>query len=183
MAIILKNSWNVPPVRWGSFADVRYAIKVNAEKIYGIDFNDIASVYPFFWGLPLIDFANTKISFSNDTVFYKDNVLAFDGTNSFLHSISNQISDSDTQYTIYIKLRLKGPGILAARRSHTNNNAILYQLYTDGAEIKFITRNNTGGNIALAIGSTNYEVGKTFDICGIRNANNIYVYYFFSTIN
>lgn len=79
MAIILKNSWNVPPVRWGSFADVQYAVKVNAEKIYGIDSDSFVLNMPGFWGLPPLDYSGKGHHGINYGTYYKNSTLDYDG--------------------------------------------------------------------------------------------------------
>lgn len=60
MSIILKNSQNIPPARWGSFEDVQYAIRVNAEKIYGIASKNQLLTYPLFWRLPPLDYSGNN---------------------------------------------------------------------------------------------------------------------------
>ena len=85
MAIILKNSWNVPPVRWGSFEDIQYAIKVNAEKIYGVDPDSFVLNLPLFWGLPILDYSSYKIPIVNYNVKYRGNGLYFGGSSSASH--------------------------------------------------------------------------------------------------
>ena len=71
MAIILKNSWNVPPARWGSFEDVQYAIRVNSEKIYGIDSSKNSFNMPLFWGNPVLDYGGQHHHGSvTDATFY-----------------------------------------------------------------------------------------------------------------
>ena len=64
MAIFLKNSWNVPPARWGSFADVQYAVRINSEKVYGIDSDSIVLAVPLFWEI-YTDFSAYKNTITN----------------------------------------------------------------------------------------------------------------------
>lgn len=82
MAIYLKNSWNVPPARWGSFGDVQYAVKINYEKIYGIDPNDSVLDIPGFWGLPGKDYSgNAPLTING---IQKDGNLYFSGEPNFI---------------------------------------------------------------------------------------------------
>lgn len=179
MAISLQNSWNVPPARWGSFADVQHAIKVNSEKIYDIEFDDFVTVLPFFWGHPVVDHSSKHLNFINTNQFYyKNNSVSLPG-DKFAHTFQNQLSDDDTKYSVYSRLRLSRSGtdeIIAARRNHTNYNPILYQLYISSNVINFITRNNIRENTALASGTTSLTVGETISFLGVRDTNNVYVY-------
>ena len=45
------------PRKWGSFQDVQYAIRKNAEKIYQIDPDSMVLCMPLFWGLPPLDYS------------------------------------------------------------------------------------------------------------------------------
>lgn len=85
MAIFLRQSWNVKPPRWGSPADVMYAIKVNSEKIYGIDPGSNVLNIVGFWGLPLLDFSGKNNHGTNHGATYKDGSLDFDGSNDYVH--------------------------------------------------------------------------------------------------
>ena len=80
MAIILKNSWNVPPARWGSPADIRYAIKVNSEKVYNLDPDSNKFLFPVFWGFPLLDYSESNTPATNYGATYKDQNLTLGGS-------------------------------------------------------------------------------------------------------
>ena len=79
MAIFLRHSWNVKPLRWGSAQDVQYAIRVNSEKIYGIDPDNDVLIMPGFWGLPPLDYSGYNNHGTNHGTTYKDGSLDFDG--------------------------------------------------------------------------------------------------------
>lgn len=81
MAISLQNSWNVPPARWGSFADVQYAIRINSEKIYNVNPDTNILAMPLFWGFPLLDYSGGKNHGTNYGAVYKDSSLYFNGSN------------------------------------------------------------------------------------------------------
>ena len=72
MGIFLRHSWNVKPPRWGSPADVQYAIRVNSEKIYDIDPDNDVFVMPGFWGLPPLDYSGYNNNGTNYGATYKD---------------------------------------------------------------------------------------------------------------
>ena len=79
MAIFLKNSWNVPPARWGSFEDVQYAIWTNLEKIYGVDPETELFILPMFWGFPVHNYSISNYLRVNYGVLNKDRSYVFGG--------------------------------------------------------------------------------------------------------
>ena len=79
MAIFLRQSHNIKPPIWGSPADVQYAIRKNAEKIYQIDPGSLVLVCPYFWGLPPLDYSGKNNHGTNYGATYKDGGLDFDG--------------------------------------------------------------------------------------------------------
>ena len=79
MAIFLKNSWDIPPSRWGSSADIRYAVRVNSEKVYKCDPDNNILTVPFFWGFPLKDYSGNRNNGINYGTLYKNNCIHFDG--------------------------------------------------------------------------------------------------------
>lgn len=99
MGIFLRHSWNVKPPRWGSFADVQYAIKVNSEKIYSVDPDDDVLVMPLFWGLPLLDYSGYNNHGTNHGATYKDGSLDFDGGDDYI-LIPNDIVNITSDFSI-----------------------------------------------------------------------------------
>ena len=75
--IFLRQSYNVKPPRWGSPADIEYAIKVNAEKVYDVDPDSIVLAMPLFWGLPCLDYSGKRNDGVNHGAYYKDGELEF----------------------------------------------------------------------------------------------------------
>ena len=88
MAIFLRQSYNVKPLRWGSPADIEYAIKVNAEKVYDVDPDSIVLAMPLFWGLPCLDYSGKRNDGVNHGAYYKDGELEFDGVDEDTVSLS-----------------------------------------------------------------------------------------------
>jgi len=81
----LRQSHNVKPVRWGSEADVQYAIAKNSEKIYGVDPDSNVLTMPLFFGFPCLDFSGKQ---NHGTpyggVAYHSGSLDFDGTDDYV---------------------------------------------------------------------------------------------------
>lgn len=71
------------PSRWGSFADVQYAIWDNLEKIYGCDHESEVLIMPLFWGFPLLDYSVNGHKTTNHSTIYKDGNISFNGTNAY----------------------------------------------------------------------------------------------------
>ena len=121
MSIILKNSWDIPTTRWGSTTDVQYAVKVNAEKIYGINPKLTASILPLFWKLPLIDYNIRKQNqYTNYGTYAKSQGLNFDGSDyiNTPHSSFLNVTDYLTVIArVYIDAaRLNGKtGVIVAK--------------------------------------------------------------------
>lgn len=110
MGIFLKNSWNIPPVRWGSFADVQHAVKINAEKIYNIDPDSLILNTPHFWGLSSKDYSIYQNPLANVDITYKKQYIDFNGTTSRItipnadrFSFGN--TSSDTPFTVFGRIK------------------------------------------------------------------------------
>lgn len=123
MAIFFKNSWNVPPPRWGSPADVQYAIKKNCETIYNIDPESYILLLPLFWGFPILDYSKDKNNCANHGALYKNGQLHFNGTTDY--------GRLDHTYTTYNKGSIEVRG---------NAKAV------NSAFISFVTDSNGSGS-------------------------------------
>lgn len=87
--IFLRQSYNTKPLRWGSPADIEYAIKVNAERVYNVDPDSIVLAIPLFWGLPPLDYSGNRNDGTNYGPYYKDGELSFDGNNDYIDCGNN----------------------------------------------------------------------------------------------
>jgi len=63
--------------RWGSFQDIQYAVKKNAEKIYRVNPDSIVLAVPSFWGLPALDYSGKRNNGINSLAQYQDGSLDF----------------------------------------------------------------------------------------------------------
>jgi len=103
--------------------------------------------------------------------------LMFDGSNDYVSLSNNPLSG--TTYTVEAWFRTSDPSTtksIFAQRSTTDSDSILGQLYTPSSNIAFITRNDTGGNSALAQGTTTLQNGTWYHAVGVRDGANVYVY-------
>jgi len=95
MGIFLRHSHNVKPERWGSEADIQYAIRKNSEKIYGVDPDSNVLVMPLFFGFPCLDFSGKQ---NHGTpvggVAYHSGSLDFNGTTGYVDGGSNPSLDN-----------------------------------------------------------------------------------------
>ena len=90
------------PRRWGSFQDVQYAIRKNAEKIYQIDPDSIVLCMPLFWGLPPLDYSGKNNHGTNYGATYKDGGLDFDGSNDYISSTGVNEIDGATELSLCV---------------------------------------------------------------------------------
>jgi len=92
MSIFLRHSHNVKPERWGSEADIQYAIRKNSEKIYGVDPDTNCLIMPGFWGFPCLDFSGKQ---NHGTpyggVAYHSGSLDFDGGDDYVEVTDNPL--------------------------------------------------------------------------------------------
>lgn len=143
------------PCRWGSFQDVQYAIRKNAEKIYQIDPDSMVLCMPLFWGLPPMDYSGYNNHGTNHGAIWKNESLCFDGTNYCHVSVPDGSSinvNGDTQMTILIQLYVNaylGEGTLGERLltksniSYGSGDAYEFGLYTDNHNLVFRISGNT----------------------------------------
>ena len=80
------------PRKWGSFQDVQYAIRKNAEKIYQIDPDSIVLCMPLFWGLPPLDYSKFGNHGTNYGATYQDGSLDFDGVDDYVNASTTGMS-------------------------------------------------------------------------------------------
>ena len=109
MGIFLRQSYNVKPPRWGSPADIEYAIKVNAEKVYDVDPDSIVLAMPLFWGLPCLDYSGKRNDGVNHGAYYKDGELEFDGSTAYI-DLGNVVNLT-TAITLSIRMKTSLSGI------------------------------------------------------------------------
>lgn len=108
MAIFLRQSHLVKPPRWGSPADVQYAIRVNSEKIYGCNPDNDVLVMPGFWGLPPLDYSGyNNHGEDNYGATFKDGSISFDGTNRITGSGVGIGTIGTGNYTISVRIYKK----------------------------------------------------------------------------
>ncbi len=105
--------------------------------------------------------------------------LVFDGSNDYVQLSSAPLQNSSTHYSVSAWFKTDSPGsdsIIFSERSSSNENSILAQLYTTGNKIAFITRNDSGGNSALAISTTTLQSDTWYHVVGVRSGNTVYIY-------
>lgn len=185
MAIYLKNSWNVPPTRWGSFTDVKYAINENCEKIYSIDHKSLVLGIPMFWGLPVLDYSKSNKKGTLTKVFADFRGYHYNGTDSTL-SFGNTLTVGDRDYTISALASLNNVSntqVLVSKGVNAlggDSNALEYvlQFSATDAAFRFVIsdRVNTINVVASITGVP--VVKNTYLIVGVHDAinNKIHIY-------
>lgn len=98
--IFLRQSHNIKPPRWGSPADVQYAIRKNSEKIYDCDPDNDVLVMPLFWGLPPLDYSGFNNHGTNHGAVFKDGNLNFNGIDNKITVDANTSLDTGNNLTI-----------------------------------------------------------------------------------
>jgi len=87
MAIFLRHSYNIPPVRWGSPANVQYAVQKNCEQIYGIDSDRLIFTSPMWerYGDVFSDLVNPHRagSLKNGAVFNDQGIVLDDAFSQY----------------------------------------------------------------------------------------------------
>ena len=108
MAIFLRQSHNVKPPRWGSFADVQYAVRKNCEKIYDIDSDSLVLAIPCFWGLSPTDYSGQNNYSTNHGLIYKDGGLDSSGitTGGYIQLDNKIVFQDQKPWTFIISVDL-----------------------------------------------------------------------------
>ena len=107
------------PRRWGSFQDVQYAIRKNAEKIYQVDPDSMVLCMPLFWGLPPLDYSGKNNHGTNYGATYKDGGLGFDGVNDYVevaHSTSINFDGYTDSYSFEVWVKSSNPAGASSAR-------------------------------------------------------------------
>ena len=195
----LRQSHNVKPVRWGSEADVQYAIAKNSEKIYGVDPDSNVLTMPLFFGFPCLDFSGKQ---NHGTpyggVAYHSGSLNFDGVDDYVGATDKNSLDivDDLTLSVWIKTTdnntLRG---IIGKDTDTSLNICPYTLYYNSGEVRFlmgqgtsfalaetntVENNGTWKHIVATIDNTNIlkiyinsvQTGTTPTFSGTRQSNN-----------
>lgn len=113
MAIILKNSWNVPPARWGSFEDVQYAILKNCETVYNIDPDSIVLAVPLFWGI-YSDLSRFKNIITNyGAIRIKEGGFYFDGSTYMWIDQNPSLEFGTGDFSLSYRFKTKSSDVLS----------------------------------------------------------------------
>lgn len=164
MGIFLRHSWNIPPPHWGSPTDIRYAIKVNSEKIYNVDPDSNCIIMPFFWGFPLLDYSGrNNHAITNYGTLSKNGELYFDG--SSYTSVRHQDFPVVT-FTYSTRIRPKHIGVNRDIMG-SQGGSLEYRMVSDGT--MYLIRSGVTGigqsTGALKLGITQSTV-VTYDSSG-----------------
>ncbi|MCK4498898.1 LamG domain-containing protein [Candidatus Babeliales bacterium] len=162
------------PRKWGSFQDVQYAIRKNAEKIYGIDPDNDVLVMPLFWGLPPLDYSGKNNHGTNHGAIYKDGNLGFDGTN-FINVGTNSNLDMGTgnlTLSVWIKMVGNSPDI----EHHLVSRASDYQLYIRDATDEFRFSLYDGVNQSKLSSGFTVITDKWYSLVGVRDSGTLRTY-------
>ena len=184
MAIFLRQSHLVKPPRWGSFADVQYAIRVNSEKIYGCNPDNDVLVMPLFWGLPPLDYSGYNNNGTNYGATYKDGSLDFGGADDYVYKAGNPIAGAMT-----ICVRAKTSNVLEGivhyneanppvastfdRQLYIDSNGYAtFRVYNGGAQLTTGITNIADGDYHYIVGTINTVLGNSIWVDGtLENTN------------
>jgi len=184
MAIFLRHSHNVKPVRWGSEADIQYAIAKNSEKIYGVDPDSNVLVMPLFWGFPCLDYSGKQ---NHGTpvggVAYDGQGLDFDRTDDKIIVPHNANLSLTTNWTFLMVLRtditagVSSNQQLAAKTDGTDFNYSL-AIGTYGAADRKIAVNYKSGGTWQGEYNSNSSIplAEKCSICHVKNGSNFLFY-------
>lgn len=176
MAIFLRHSYNIPPPRWGNPADIQYAVKVNSEKLYGIDPYTNICIAPLFWGLPIIDYSSYNITLTNYGSYFKNSSLYFNGSGYIIGTDITPLLG--TKYTVSSRVKFavnNENNIFCSLRSTTSATPVYFQLDHNNLDIRLIVRadNSVTGN---AQKSGALVLNKTQNIVCARDGDDLYTY-------
>ena len=184
MGIFLRHSWNVKPLRWGSFADVMYAIKVNAEKIYDCNPDNDVLIMPGFWGLPLLDYSGYNNHGTNHGATYKDGSLDFDGGDDYVNVGSNVNPTSFITVSVRLKLHIDVTGsnvqtVLSNEKAGDNYRGYLINILggsIDGQNSEAEFGFGDGSDWSQARTDISLTIGDLYYIVGLYDGSNNLVY-------
>lgn len=101
----------------------------------------------------------------------------FNGSSDYIDL--GQVPLTGTTYTVeawFYSADVTQTQTIFAQRNTSTSASIMGQLYITGSNIAFITRNDSGGNSALAQGGTTLTNDTWYHVAGVRNGSNVYVY-------
>ena len=173
MAIFFRQSYNVKPQRWGSFADVQYAIRKNSEKIYGIDPDNDVLVMPLFWGLPPLDYSGYNNHGVNYGATYKDGSLNFAGAGDYVDCGQKTSIDITSSLTLSVRIKpvsLLGYSTIFGMWSVSNCQ---YKLAAslNGNGYPYIDVSDTGDSDNYRNASTQINTAQYHHIVGVYNSS------------
>ena len=119
MVLFLNQSQNIKPIQWGSDADVQYATQKNAEKIYGINPENILLAMPMWEGTGNVvkDYSLGKNNGIVHGTIWTPQKLNFNGINSYIdldniNSFRSFVNGGPFTFNIIVQTNLS-----AARRA------------------------------------------------------------------
>ena len=163
------------PCKWGSFQDVQYAIRKNAEKIYQIDPDSIVLCMPLFWGLPPLDYSGFNNHGTNNGATYKNGGLGFDGNDDYVEVDKTTFSGGITGTVcawILPGTQQRGDIYSEGTSGTTENYARLVINDSSGIEDNIYFQIRTLGLNFLEVnsGDVNVQDGNQHFICGRMNS-------------
>jgi len=161
------------PRRWGSFADVQYAIRKNMEKIYGCNPDNNVLVMPLFWGLPCLDYSGKANHGTNYGATYKDGSLDFDGGNDYVdvdESIRNE-----NNYTVSLWFRTEstsGIDFYSEGSISTNTPLFNFVINTSGDGIVGFNHRDDDADIVTGNGTSDVNDNNWHYVTVVRANDN-----------
>ena len=162
------------PRKWGSFQDVQYAIRKNAEKIYQVDSDSMVLCMPLFWGLPPLDYSRKNNLGTNYGATYKDKSLYFDGSDDYV-DVDNALSLNLQTFTVSLWVNQKS-NVAWARIIHkgtdTKKNYSLLK-HSDGRPYLVISSSETeyntyDGSVTILPNDQRHHLIGTYDGATMR---------------